>query len=798
MTFSEHKDGEAPAFEYIKDDEERKKRYQALRKAGATSQEFAKIKHKLLNKFREFKIPFMVSPYEADSQLAYLANTDISEEKKELGRLIDLVISSDSDCVPLGIPRVLAKVSMDHKEDNCYGVLYEKTDIPNLPDDYNFRGFTEGAIACACILSGCDYLKNLPQMGIAKARQVVEKSFRPWVIAKDRSALPAPLATLHHNLSGTSMMAKLPPVERRLFWNGFLRSLLMFRHPVVFDPLTQEHIIVDREDPELTCYEPYANMVEDDDVVQGICGEMLPDVVAKGVVEGWINPKRLTLYKDDTFGEFVEGDTPEDIKKGYDEWVAGGGLDKVMATRKERDEERGAELEKIIKEGGEDERRELEEYQKGEDKREERRRKAGGGDRPKKKKIYAYNNAQMEIKERFVKLYEKVAPEKILKVDKIMSKYKDNLLDAIEAAEEKYGVGGAGDADEKELEVKGEETEEKVEDSEEVEESEELVSPNKRKAADGIESSKLKSPKLTSPKLTSPKKTSPKKSPAKESYKPPPPQDPIDSTDDEGVSPMKPPPRNTSPKKEDASELDKENTPEEQSPVETPPSKLVPLFDANNFPKPGWSRPKASAKIRKVEKGDDDWLSSDEEVDQVSKQIFASTVTTTTTATLYNFPAQDHGIANGLDSDTDSDDSDPALLLGRKKKASEKPPKEIDVVKGNAAKGGSSADSGGGWMKNDKTAKKTKNITMEHFAPPSKGNGSKRQRLDWNAELTDTVLKGLKKHDHLRKGAVPGMPVFRALLSDPEYAHELRDLNEERLKNKVKNLTKEGSDKIFW
>jgi hypothetical protein len=112
-----------------------------------------------------------------------------------------------------------------------------------------------------------------------------------------------------------------------------------------------KHIIVDREDPEHTCYEPNAEKVDNDEVVQAICGDMLPDVIARGIGEAWINPKRLTLYKDDVFGEFVEGDTPEDIKKGYDEWVAEGGLDKVMAIRKERSGKREVELQKIIKQG---------------------------------------------------------------------------------------------------------------------------------------------------------------------------------------------------------------------------------------------------------------------------------------------------------------------------------------------------------------------------------------------------------------------------------------------------------------
>lgn len=64
--------------------------------------------------------------------------------------------------------------------------------------------------------------------------------------------------------------------------------------------------------------------------------------------------------------------------------------------------------------GEEDERRELEEYQKGEDEREKKRRKENGGDViRKKKKIYVYTNKELEIKERFIKLYEKFAPEKV-------------------------------------------------------------------------------------------------------------------------------------------------------------------------------------------------------------------------------------------------------------------------------------------------------------------------------------------------------------------------------------------------
>ena len=115
----------------------------------------------------------------------------------------------------------------------------------------------------------------------------------------------------------------------------------MFRHPVVYSPLTGEHEIMDRDDEDLISYEPYAKLINDDDTVQSICGEMLPPAIAKAVSEGWVSARRLSLI------DLPAEEIPEQVKKDVEEWVKAGGPEKIAETRKRRKAARIEELHKI-------------------------------------------------------------------------------------------------------------------------------------------------------------------------------------------------------------------------------------------------------------------------------------------------------------------------------------------------------------------------------------------------------------------------------------------------------------------
>jgi hypothetical protein len=76
----------------------------AAKKAGAhTSEMYAAVVCSILQALREHEIPFLVSPYEADGQLTYLAKQNY----------IDLIVSEDSDFVPCGAKATLYKYRAD-------------------------------------------------------------------------------------------------------------------------------------------------------------------------------------------------------------------------------------------------------------------------------------------------------------------------------------------------------------------------------------------------------------------------------------------------------------------------------------------------------------------------------------------------------------------------------------------------------------------------------------------------------------------------------------------------------------
>ncbi len=401
--------------------------YKATQKAGATSSEFGFIKGRILSLFRLHGVHFMVSPYEADSQLAYLSLTSSSDAAGS-PPIINLVVSSDSDCVALSVPYVLSKLDAEN-----YGDLYSRSSLPSMAD-FSLLNFTQGMVSTMCILIGCDYLTNLYMLGPETARRLTFESFSGWM--KDPKNARPPLEVLLSKLKSSSYLSRLTLGEQRVWENDFLRALVMMRHPVVFDPLENKQVIVDNSDPELVCYPPYADMIDDDEVVQSICGDLLPDDIARGVSFGWINPKgSMELYED------VE--VPDDIREAFKQWEESGGRRQFSENRSKRKQIREEEVLRLCepREGEHDGslREDL-----NEDMKTTKEKVVTKKNKKKKKKknkagvTEGMTDEQKRIRERFIRLYTKHCPEKLKKVTKLLAKHKDNLLEAIEAAEMKY------------------------------------------------------------------------------------------------------------------------------------------------------------------------------------------------------------------------------------------------------------------------------------------------------------------------------------------------------------------------
>jgi exonuclease-1 len=97
----------------------------------------------------------MIAPYEADAQLAYLDRLN----------LVDFIISEDSDLIVFGCRKVLYKLNFS----TGYGDLYDYIKLFMN----TFEKFSMTMLRRMCILSGCDYISNLPGIGLKTAYTIV-------------------------------------------------------------------------------------------------------------------------------------------------------------------------------------------------------------------------------------------------------------------------------------------------------------------------------------------------------------------------------------------------------------------------------------------------------------------------------------------------------------------------------------------------------------------------------------------------------------------------------------------------
>ncbi|GAQ80053.1 DNA repair protein XPGC [Klebsormidium nitens] len=205
---------------------------------------------RLIKVLQEEKIDYIVAPYEADAQLAYLV----------INGLVDAVITEDSDLLAHGCPKVLYKMD---KFGNGMQILY--ADLVKTKE-LCFTNFTQQMVLEMCIFSGCDYLASLPGMGVKRAHALVKrfKTFRKaikWL-----------------KFQGTD----IPPG----YEDAFHRAVLTFKHQRVFDPVSQRAVFLT---------EPYGSDVPDN---LDFVGPPLSPETARAIAAGQICPISRTPFED--------------------------------------------------------------------------------------------------------------------------------------------------------------------------------------------------------------------------------------------------------------------------------------------------------------------------------------------------------------------------------------------------------------------------------------------------------------------------------------------------------------------
>jgi len=149
--------------------EESKKAGQELLNAGKPSQaylEFQKavdvtpeMARQLIDELKDMGVQYIVAPYEADAQMVYL-------ERKGI---IHGIISEDSDLLVFGAKCLLTKLD---QYGNCIEI--NKADFCACKE-ITLTGWSDAEFRRMSILSGCDYLANINNMGLKTAYRMVRK-----------------------------------------------------------------------------------------------------------------------------------------------------------------------------------------------------------------------------------------------------------------------------------------------------------------------------------------------------------------------------------------------------------------------------------------------------------------------------------------------------------------------------------------------------------------------------------------------------------------------------------------------
>eukprot|EP00803_Ostreobium_quekettii_P003128 evm.model.scf_115EXC.4 EVM.evm.TU.scf_115EXC.4 scf_115EXC:28666-34216(-) len=104
-------------------------------------------------------VEYIVAPYEADAQMAYLATTGE----------VHAVVTEDSDMLAYGCQRVLFK--MDKMGEGQQILLSDLA----LNKPVSFVGFTQQMFLEMCIMAGCDFLKTPNGIGVKRAHQQIRR-----------------------------------------------------------------------------------------------------------------------------------------------------------------------------------------------------------------------------------------------------------------------------------------------------------------------------------------------------------------------------------------------------------------------------------------------------------------------------------------------------------------------------------------------------------------------------------------------------------------------------------------------
>uniref|UniRef100_A0AAV1UIW6 Exonuclease 1 n=1 Tax=Peronospora matthiolae TaxID=2874970 RepID=A0AAV1UIW6_9STRA len=208
--------------------------------------------HRVIQRLKAQNVLYVVAPYEADAQLAYLVKNGLA----------DGVISEDSDCLPFGCQTVLFKMDRDNAAQEIQMVNLKKN------KGLSFHMFTEQMFLEMCIFSGCDYLPSIPGFGIKRA----------YTAMKQHGSFAKIIRALR--LEGK---VRIPAT----YEDDFAKAVLTFRHQRVYCP----------EKKELVPLTPIPSNLLASDPTMDFVGPVLPSDLATEIANGDVDPITMKRFR---------------------------------------------------------------------------------------------------------------------------------------------------------------------------------------------------------------------------------------------------------------------------------------------------------------------------------------------------------------------------------------------------------------------------------------------------------------------------------------------------------------------
>ncbi|TDH73378.1 hypothetical protein CCR75_008693 [Bremia lactucae] len=256
------------------------KRYSEARKCFARAVDVSPyMAHQVIQQLKARKVAYVVAPYEADAQLAYLVKNGIA----------DGVISEDSDCLPFGCQTVLFKMDRDNVAQEIKMANFKKN------KGLSFHMFTDQMVGFRCEMkifwhrtstNRCDYLPSIAGFGLKKAYNAMKQH---GSFAKV-SELKLTKTWLMFDLTFAQIIRALRLGGKvripATYENDFGKAVLTFQHQRVYCPMTKKVV-------PLT---PIPTYLLEADPAMDFLGPMLSSDIAIAIANGDMDPITMISF----------------------------------------------------------------------------------------------------------------------------------------------------------------------------------------------------------------------------------------------------------------------------------------------------------------------------------------------------------------------------------------------------------------------------------------------------------------------------------------------------------------------